>query len=725
MRRWAHRAGVIGFLDQARKSPPRVEPLESREHFSVAGLPTPDHIVIVIDENKAASSIIGSSSAPYINQLAAGGAVFSQSFAIEHPSQPNYLDLFSGSNQGVTSDSLPAGIPFTTSNLAANLRAVGISFAGYSENLPSTGLTADSTIAGGYRRKHNPWVNWQNDASPTANQLPSSMNRDFSAFPTDFTLLPGVSIVIPTQYHDMHDDDPNDGLNAIQAGDAWLKARLDAYAQWAKTHNSLLIVTFDEDDKTANNQISTVFYGGPVKPGTYGETINHYGVLRTLEDMYGAAYAGASATATPITDVWTTSTTLNVTNVATGSTWKYLDTGVSLDGVNWTATGYSTTGWKSGAAQLGYGDGDEKTVVSYGPDATKKYTTTYFRQSFNIVNKSVYQSMNLSLTRDDGAVVYLNGVEIARSNMPGGTVLSSTFASTVVGGSDESRWFNFGVDPALLVNGTNTIAVEIHQADLTSSDISFSLALGGVVTNAAPTVASLSDTPDPVGSGSKVTLTASTVADTDGAIANVKFYRESNGLAGLQTGGSNNDLLLSTDTSSSGGYTSTFSTAGLALGTYTYYARATDNFGVVSNVVTTTNTIHTNVAPKIGSLTASPNPVTAGTSIKLTANSVADSDGAISNVKFYRESNGVAGLQVGTASDDLLVGTDTSSSGGWTATVATTGLSGVYTFYARATDTAGATGNVVTTTVTINPTTGATLLATSPLDEPHKKKNHK
>jgi len=82
-------------------------------------------------------------------------------------------------------------------------------------------------------------------------------------------------------------------------------------------------------------------------------------VLRTIEDMYGTAYAGASATATPITDAWTTSTSLNVTNVATGSTWKYLDTGVSLDAAAWKTVGYSETGWKSGAAQLGYGDGDE------------------------------------------------------------------------------------------------------------------------------------------------------------------------------------------------------------------------------------------------------------------------------------------------------------------------------------------------------------------------------
>jgi hypothetical protein len=90
----------------------------------------------------------------------------------------------------------------------------------------------------------------------------------------------------------------------VQQGDAWLQANIRNYAQWAKTHNSLLIVTWDEDDNSANNQIPTIFVGARITPGTYSETINHYSVLRTLEDLYRLPRAGASATARPITDIW-------------------------------------------------------------------------------------------------------------------------------------------------------------------------------------------------------------------------------------------------------------------------------------------------------------------------------------------------------------------------------------------------------------------------------------
>src|SRR5438552_2255832 len=134
------------------------------------GVPRPDHVVIVIEENHGYSEIIGSSAAPYINSLAAQGALFTHSSAITHPSQPNYLDLFSGSNQGVTDDSCPHS--FSSSNLAASLIAGGFTFAGYSEGLPSQGALDCS--AGDYWRKHNPWSNFSN--------VPSSANKPFTAF---------------------------------------------------------------------------------------------------------------------------------------------------------------------------------------------------------------------------------------------------------------------------------------------------------------------------------------------------------------------------------------------------------------------------------------------------------------------------------------------------------------------------------------------------------------
>lgn len=252
-----------------------------------ATLPRPAHVVVVMEENHSFSDIIGSSSAPYINSLAQQGALFSHSFAITHPSEPNYLAIFSGSTQGITNDSCPH--TFTAANLGSELIGAGLSFIGYSEGLPQTGSTV--CTSGKYARKHNPWVNFTN--------VPSGDNQPFSNFPSssNFSALPTLSFVVPNLNDDMHD-------GTIQQGDTWLKNNIDPYVQWAKQNNSLLIVTWDEDDNSQNNQIPTIFVGQSVKAGTYSETINHYNVLRTLEDMYGLAAVGNSATASDISDCW-------------------------------------------------------------------------------------------------------------------------------------------------------------------------------------------------------------------------------------------------------------------------------------------------------------------------------------------------------------------------------------------------------------------------------------
>ncbi|MBK5295544.1 MAG: hypothetical protein JJE40_00215, partial [Vicinamibacteria bacterium] len=125
--------------------------------------------------------------------------------------------------------------------------------------------------------------------------------------------------------------------------------------------------------------------------------------------------------------------------VATTATWKYLDNG-SNQGTAWRAPAFADSAWASGPAQLGYGDGDEATVVSFGPSSTAKYTTTYFRHAFSVASPASYQSLTLRVMRDDGVVVYLNGNEVFRSNLPTGTVTSTTLASTAVSGADESAF---------------------------------------------------------------------------------------------------------------------------------------------------------------------------------------------------------------------------------------------------------------------------------------------
>jgi hypothetical protein len=257
----------------------------------LSGVPRPDHVVIVMEENHSYSEIIGSPDAPYINALAGQSASFTSSFAIEHPSEPNYLDIFSGSNQGITDDRAVTQ-PFATPNLGASLIQAGLTFSGYAQGLPSVGSTVFTS--GDYAGRHNPWVDWQ---GASANAIPAADNQPFTNFPSDFSTLPTVSFVVPDLQHDMHD-------GTIASADTWLKDNLNSYIQWAQTHNSLFILTFDEDDTGHSNQITTLFDGPMVVPGSYGETINHFSVLRTVEDMYGLPAAGASATAAPITDVW-------------------------------------------------------------------------------------------------------------------------------------------------------------------------------------------------------------------------------------------------------------------------------------------------------------------------------------------------------------------------------------------------------------------------------------
>jgi hypothetical protein len=176
--------------------------------------------------------------------------------------------------------------------------------------------------------------------------------------------------------------------------------------------------------------------------------------------------------------------------INSGDTWKYLDNG-SNQGTAWRATAFNDSAWKTGSSQLGYGDGDEATVVGYGSNASNKFVTTYFRRSFSVTNPASITSLQLQLLRDDGAVVYLNGQEIVRSNMPSSTVAYNTLASTAIGGADESAWYSYTVNPAMLVAGTNVIAVEIHQAAVDSSDISFDLKLTASTSSSTPTTSNL------------------------------------------------------------------------------------------------------------------------------------------------------------------------------------------------------------------------------------------
>lgn len=250
--------------------------------------PKAAHVVLVIEENRSFQTLIGSKDAPYINQLASQGALFTQSFGVTHPSEPNYLALFAGDTFGLTDDSCPHD--FTGSNLAEALEAKGMSFSFYSESLPQAGFADCGTLDKLYRRKHNPVPNFKS--------VPNEVNEPFSAFPTDYSQLPTVAYVVPNMMNDMHD-------GTVQQADAWLKQNLDGYVQWALKNHSMLIITWDEDDGTQNNQIPTIIIGQGVKPGKYNQKIDHYSVLRTLLDMNKLKAFGNAKKAKPIAGAWT------------------------------------------------------------------------------------------------------------------------------------------------------------------------------------------------------------------------------------------------------------------------------------------------------------------------------------------------------------------------------------------------------------------------------------
>jgi hypothetical protein len=175
-----------------------------------------------------------------------------------------------------------------------------------------------------------------------------------------------------------------------------------------------------------------------------------------------------------------------------GADWEYLDDG-SDQGTAWRSTDFDDAGWKSGPATLGYGDSGDATTVSFGRDYKDKYITTYFRLAFTVADASAYSGLDLDLIRDDGAVVYLNGTEVFRSNMPTGDITYTTTASTSLGGASESAVHGDSFSASALVDGLNVLAVEVHQANASSSDLRFNLSLMAEAANAAEASAAIAD----------------------------------------------------------------------------------------------------------------------------------------------------------------------------------------------------------------------------------------
>jgi len=248
-----------------------------------------DHVLVIVMENK---SYDRARVPPFTARLIAQGAVFSNAYAVDHPSQPNYLALWSGSTMGVTDNGVPArGTPFTSENLGHACEAKGIAWNAYCEDLPAAGSPVRH--AGLYVRKHAPWTNWSNLDAARARPLPD-LERAIAA-----DSLPALLFVIPNLRHDTHDT-----VTGTRVGDDWLAAHVPGWLA-ALGPRGLLVLTWDEDDFTEGNHILTVFAGPLVTPGKVSaREMSHFSVLRTITDGLGLAPFGAAAVDSAAIDVW-------------------------------------------------------------------------------------------------------------------------------------------------------------------------------------------------------------------------------------------------------------------------------------------------------------------------------------------------------------------------------------------------------------------------------------
>jgi hypothetical protein len=250
----------------------------------------PEHIIFLWLENKGFKTIIGSGNAPYINSLVKKGTLFTKSYAITHPSYPNYVDFFAGESNGINSDACIDNSPLTTPNLYTILKDAGSSFAWYSEDLPGKGSKV--CIYNNYVEKHNPTTVFAN--------VPDSANKRFADLPSDYNKLENVVCISPNIINDMHS-------GTINQADRWLKKKLGRLVDWCITHNSVFVIYFDESETNEDNRIPVIAVGEQVKANYQEPTFyDHYSWTKTISSMFLApvAWTGNVSAAKIISGCW-------------------------------------------------------------------------------------------------------------------------------------------------------------------------------------------------------------------------------------------------------------------------------------------------------------------------------------------------------------------------------------------------------------------------------------
>jgi phosphatidylinositol-3-phosphatase len=248
--------------------------------------PHGSQVTIILMENKDYQRVVGNPQAPYLNtKLIPQGVLLRNSHAVGHPSEPNYLALFSGSTQGINGDQCP--VYFTRTNIASELIAAGKTFAGYSESMPRDGYKG--CYRGLYDRNHNPWVEFRN--------VPETDNLVYHGFPKNVASFVWIT---PNLCHDTHDC-------PVNVGDRWLSKNLPPIIAWDNRHDGLLILTWDEaaPDINRRNHIATVLVGPMIRPGAMdAENVDHYSVLRTIEKILNVPCINHDCSAPLLTGIW-------------------------------------------------------------------------------------------------------------------------------------------------------------------------------------------------------------------------------------------------------------------------------------------------------------------------------------------------------------------------------------------------------------------------------------
>jgi phosphatidylinositol-3-phosphatase len=236
-------------------------------------LAKPDHLIFVWMENRGFETIIGNPEASYINYLAKKGTLFTNSFALTHPSYPNYIQFFAGDALGVKDNSCIEGAPFDSPNLYTVLKEKNRTFAWYSEDLPAAGSKV--CVSGNYVQKHNP--------VPIFANVPLEANKRFADFPSDYSKLEDVVCITPNLINDMHD-------GTIKDGDEWLRIYLNPLIEWCSKNNSIFVLYWDESEVDNDNRIPVIAVGEKVKAKYRLPTYyDHYSWSKTISQMFDAA----------------------------------------------------------------------------------------------------------------------------------------------------------------------------------------------------------------------------------------------------------------------------------------------------------------------------------------------------------------------------------------------------------------------------------------------------